>query len=75
MRKEDPCCTAWKDRQFTWVVKLVDTPDLGSIAERRESSSLSLSTQKRLIGRSTSSEQGAGPANSQECNEARCRVP
>ena len=50
MRKEDPCCTAWKDRQFTWVVKLVDTSDLGSGAEMRESSSLSLSTQKRLIG-------------------------
>ena len=63
MRKEDPCCTAWKDRQFTWVVKLVDTPDLGSGAEMRESSSLSLSTQKRLIGRSTSLEQGADPAN------------
>ena len=49
MRKEDPCCTAWKDRQFTRVVKLVDTLDLGSGAEMRESSSLSLSTQKRLI--------------------------
>jgi hypothetical protein len=44
MRKEDPCCTAWKDRQFAWVVKLVVTLDLGSSAERRESSSLSLST-------------------------------
>ena len=47
MRKEDPCCTAWKDRQFAWVVKLVVTLDLGSSAARRESSSLSLSTNYR----------------------------
>ena len=44
MRKEDPCCTAWKDRQFAFVVELVDTLDLGSNAERFESSSLSEST-------------------------------
>ena len=44
MYKEYPCCTAWKDGHFTWVVELVVTVDLGSTVERRESSSLSLST-------------------------------
>ena len=46
MRIEDPCCTAWKDRQLARVVELVVTPDLESGAARRESSSLSLSTKK-----------------------------
>ena len=44
MRKEYPCCTAWKDRQLARVVELVVTLDLGSSIERCESSSLSLCT-------------------------------
>ena len=49
MRKEYPCCTAWKDRQLARVVELVVTLDLGSSIERCESSSLSLCTKTLML--------------------------
>ena len=41
--------TAWKDRQFAPLLELVDINDLGSLAVRRESSSLSGGTNSQVV--------------------------